>query len=766
MLIGAHDSALVLLSVLIATAASYTALDLAGRIRESEGSAFYAWLITAAVAMGGGIWAMHFVAMLAFNLPGIEVSYDFTLTLVSLVAPVVVTGLAFFVVSRREADAVLLVLSGLVMGAGIVAMHYIGMAAMRMPVDLRHDHLWTAVAVLIAIGAATVALWVAFRRTGPAVKGIASIAMGIAISGMHYAAMQGAVFTSHGSVDQAGGHANIGQTTLALAVSATTFLILFLSLAAAMFDRRFAMLAAREAETIRANEERLRLMLQSVTDYAIFMLDAEGCVTTWNAGAERIKGYKAAEVVGAHVSLFYTEEERKAGAPENALHVAATEGKFEREGWRVRKDGSAFFASVVIDRVVDANGRLLGFVKVTRDITERKEAQEALRHAQDALFQAQKMEAVGHLTGGIAHDFNNLLQVICGNLEVLQRRLPADAVHLKRAADNAVAGAHRAAALIQRLLAFSRRQPLDPKPVDVNRLVRGMADLLHRALGETVELETVLSARLWTVEVDPNQLESALLNISVNARDAMPSGGKLTIETANSYLDEAYAAAHAEVMAGQFVLISISDTGTGMDAATLARAYEPFFTTKGADKGTGLGLSQVYGFVKQSGGHLKIYSEPGHGTTVKIYLSRLPGPPPIESPAEERRAPEALATETILVVEDDEGVRAYSTETLRELGYDVLEAPDGPTALAVLAAHGDRIDLLFTDVVLPGVMSGAVLAQEARATAPSIKVLFTTGYARNAIVHHGRLDAGVQLLTKPFTYAELARKVRDILDAA
>jgi PAS domain S-box-containing protein len=398
--------------------------------------------------------------------------------------------------------------------------------------------------------------------------------------------------------------------------------------------------------------------------------------------------------------------------------------------------------------------------RVAEAVAEREQIAEALR-------QAQKMEALGQLTGGVAHDFNNLLQVVVGNLEILQRNLPAEPPRLKRSADNAMTGAKRAATLTQRLLAFSRRQPLAPQPVLADALVMGMADLLTRTLGETIELETVSGAGLWRVEADPNQLESAILNLAVNARDAMPEGGRLTIETSNAHLDQAYAAEHAEVRPGQYVVISVSDTGAGMDKATVARAFEPFFTTKEVGKGTGLGLSMVYGFVKQSGGHVKIYSEPAVGTSVKIYLPRLTGETLQESAeAAEDAPPDGSPSETILVVEDDDDVRMYSVEVLRELGYRVLEAHDGASALRLLERQEGRVDLLFTDVVLSGGMNGQQLSHRARALRPDLKVLFTTGYARNAIVHHGRLDAGVDLITKPFSYADLAARVRDMLDRA
>lgn len=435
--------------------------------------------------------------------------------------------------------------------------------------------------------------------------------------------------------------------------------------------------------------------------------------------------------------------------------------------------GLAAEAAVAID-----NARLTAETK--REIEERKRAEEALRDLnanleqevterteqlrrnEEALRQAQKMEAVGQLTGGVAHDFNNLLQVIIGNLDTLERNLPVESGRLRRAARNAMNGARRAAALTQRLLAFSRRQPLDPKPIDLNQLVGSVSDLLERTLGETIAVEIVRGGGLWRVEADPNEMEAALLNLAVNARDAMPEGGRLTVETANQHLDASYAEEHAEVVPGQYVSISVSDTGKGMDRDTVARAFEPFFTTKPIGQGTGLGLSQVYGFVKQSGGHVKIYSEIGQGTTIKIYLPRLFGGESESGGPDTQLVPEG-DHETILVLEDDDEVRTYSVESLRELGYRVLEAHDGPSALRLLERQ-QRVDMLFTDVVLPGGLTGAQVASEARALRPDLRVLFTTGYARNAIIHHGRLDRGVELLTKPFTFAELAAKVRDVLD--
>jgi PAS domain S-box-containing protein len=507
-------------------------------------------------------------------------------------------------------------------------------------------------------------------------------------------------------------------------------------------------------------ERRFRLLVESVTDYAIYMLDSQGQVVNWNAGAQRIKGYAREDIIGRHFSTFYTADDRVAEIPAKALAIARSTGKYEAEGWRVRKDGSTFWAGVVINAIKSQDGELIGFAKITRDLTERRAADERAR-------QAQKMESIGQLTGGVAHDFNNLLTIIIGNLETLQRNLNATQLApvelLKRSADNAMRGSRRAESLTQRLLAFSRQTPLAPKPIDIGHLVGGLSDLLRRTLGERVTVETVLAGGLWRASVDPNQLEVAIINLAVNARDAMPEGGKLTIETANVYLDDNYAANQVEVAPGQYVMIAITDSGVGMPPEVLAKAFDPFFTTKDVGHGTGLGLSQVYGFAKQSGGHVKIYSELGDGTTIKLYFLRVHA---AASDRESDAVPavaRGFATETILVVEDDPDVRSYGCDSLRDLGYDVIEAKDGHAALRVLDSNA-QVKVLFTDVGLPGGMNGRQLADEARRRRPQLKVLFTTGYARNAIVHDGRLDPGVELITKPYTQAALSTKLRDIID--
>ena len=515
-----------------------------------------------------------------------------------------------------------------------------------------------------------------------------------------------------------------------------------------------------QSDRLAESERRFRMLVEGVSDYAIYLLDPQGNITNWNPGAERIKGYNADEILGRHFSTFYTEEDRSAGIPARALETAARTGRYESEGWRVRKDGSLLWVTAILDAIRDKNGAVTGFAKITRDLTEKREIEEQLR-------QSQKMEAVGQLTGGIAHDFNNLLTIISGNIDIAARILSDgnDNGRARRAIDNAMKGADRASALTQRLLAFSRRQPLAPKPLDLDRVIAGVSDLLKRSLGELTNLEIVTSPGLWMVEADPNQIENALLNLAVNARDAMTDGGMLTIETANAYLDANYAAGHAEVPSGNYVVIAVSDTGIGMAREVMARVFEPFFTTKEVGRGTGLGLSQVYGFVKQSGGHVSVYSEEGCGTTVKIYLPRFTGSS-IEDAASELVGlePRGVQGETILVVEDDAEVRAFSAEVLRDAGYEILEACDGTMALRILERVDERVDLLFTDVVMPG-LSGRDLTEKARKLRPDLKVLYTSGYTRNAIVHGGRLDPGVELLHKPFTSRSLTERVRDLLDA-
>jgi PAS domain S-box-containing protein len=514
---------------------------------------------------------------------------------------------------------------------------------------------------------------------------------------------------------------------------------------------------AAEAK-LRESEAQFRLLVQSVTDYAIYMLDVDGHVASWNAGAQRIKGYAPEEIIGRHFSDFYTEADRAAGLPRIGLETATRNGRWENEGQRVRKDGTAFWAHVVIDAIRDDDGKLVGFAKVTRDISERREAEAALQAAQATMMRSQKLEAIGQLTGGVAHDFNNLLQVISGNLQLLSKDIAGNA-RAEMRVQSALAGVARGSKLASQLLAFARRQPLEPRVVNPGRLIQNMDEMLRRALGGEIEVETVVAGGLWNSLIDPDQLENAVLNLAINARDAMNGEGRLTIEASNAFLDDEYVRQHDEVSAGQYVMIAVTDTGTGIPPNILERVYEPFFTTKAEDKGTGLGLAMVYGFLKQSGGHVKIYSEVGAGTTVKLYFPRV-----VASEDTLAALPSGEVVggeETVLVVEDDDEVREVAVSMLTELGYHVVKARDAASALVVVDS-GIPIDLIFTDVMMPGALRSPDLARKARERLPGVAVLFTSGYTQNAIVHGGRLDPGVELLAKPYTREALARKVRHV----
>jgi PAS domain S-box-containing protein len=530
-------------------------------------------------------------------------------------------------------------------------------------------------------------------------------------------------------------------------------------------DKKIAFDAALESD------RRFRLLVQGVKDYAIFMLSPTGHVTNWNPGARRIKGYTDEQIIGSHFSCFYTPEDAAAGVPQRGLETARREGRFEAEGWRVRRDGSRFWAHVVIDAIHDENGTLIGFAKITRDVTERRMAAEQLEQARTALFQSQKMEALGKLTGGVAHDFNNVLQVLRGNLELLGARHDDDGWSRERIG-RAIEAVERGSKLASQLLAFGRRQALLPVVSHLGDVIRGMEDLLRRALGERVRIEmrevhqTGDAGELWNVLVDTHQLENVVLNLAINSRDAMPTGGLLTIELANVVLDAQMVPA-AEVEPGEYVKLTIADTGTGMSADVAERAFDPFFTTKPEGQGTGLGLSMAYGFVRQSGGHIALASTPGAGTTVTIYLPRstAAATPQVPVRAIADSADGLRGHETVLVVEDDRRVQLTAVDMLSQLGYSVLTANDAMEALTVLRS-GAKVDLLFTDVVMPGSLLSPEMARQAAAMRPGLKVLFTSGHTRDTAGLAGQVRRGVDLLQKPYSRIQLARRMREVLDGA
>jgi PAS domain S-box-containing protein len=501
-------------------------------------------------------------------------------------------------------------------------------------------------------------------------------------------------------------------------------------------------------EALRDSEERFRLLVQGVTDYAIYMISPTGEISNWNAGAERIKGYKREEIVGSNFAVFYTEEDRAKGMPAKTLKTASEEGRFEQESWRVRRDGTRFWAHVVVDAIRDDAGKLLGFAKVTRDITERKQTAEALERANAALFQSQKMEAIGQLTGGIAHDFNNLLAVVSSSVDILATRAQNYAdIKVLDAIRRTV---ERGALLTQQLLSFARQQPLIVEKYDLNDVIASFEAVLRRAGNSAIEMEIRQAQDAKTVLLDAARFEAALLNLVVNARDAMPDGGKLVVAVENV---EVGAGEVGNMPAGSYVRVSVADTGSGMPPAVVARAFEPFFTTKEIGKGTGLGLSQVYGFIAQSGGDVVIESEEGKGTTISMYLPVVEGAPDTPVVAADS------GVETVLIVEDEPDVLDVAGQLFRSIGYEVVTATNGIDAMAMLERRPD-IDILFTDVVMPKGVSGIQLARSAIALRPDLKVILASGYPLPALrEQYGRID-DFAFVNKPYRLAELAKALR------
>ncbi|MFZ3584874.1 PAS domain S-box protein [Loktanella sp. DJP18] len=518
------------------------------------------------------------------------------------------------------------------------------------------------------------------------------------------------------------------------------------------------------------------------TTMAVFMMDENQHCVFMNNAAEMLTGYRFTETEGRplHEVIHHTHPDGNHFPIEDCEidRALPEDNKVQGEGTFVHKDGSFYPVGFTASPMKDKSGKIVGTVIEVRDITEELRARDAeiefgnvMEARVDAamaerdrleaqLVQSQKMEAVGHLTGGVAHDFNNLLQVIGSNLQLLLKRLPAEDAN-RKFADNAMTGVSRGAKLTAQLLAFSRQQPLEPAPKNVGRILRDMDDMLRRTLGEATEIETVISGGLWNCLVDPIQLENVILNLAINARDAMNHRGKLTIEAGNASLDDAYARDHPQMVPGQYVMLAMTDTGGGIDPEIIEKVFDPFFTTKPTGKGTGLGLSMVYGFIRQSGGHVKIYSETGHGTTVRIYLPRS------REEEDTRQAQPGIELpqgngELVLVVEDDHAVRETAMDLLRDLGFAVLSAENADSAMAIVNS-GAQIDILFTDVVMPGTLRSPELAKKAKERLPEIGVLFTSGYTQNAIVHAGRLDDGVNLLSKPYTRERLAQKLAEVL---
>ncbi|MCE7797098.1 ATP-binding protein [Sphingobium sufflavum] len=923
---GSHDAILVGLSIVIAVLASFAALDLASRMRAAKGPVRRLWLTAAAITLGGGIWSMHFVAMLAFVMPGMAMSYDLGLTLLSLFLAVLCTGVGFSIMNRGG-GAVRLGGAGLLMGLGMVAMHHVGMAAMMMDADILYDPLWVALSGAIAIGAAVAALSLTSREQYSGRQLTAALLMGAAISGMHYVGMRGVIFIMHDHADAALAQSSVSPSILAAWVSALTLLILVLALGAATIDRRLAAAARREArvalrlrlaEAIRdatpekALRETAALLgqhfgvervgygeldaTQGQFDYRICWTDGSvpivlGHYPLSNFGGRIVALLTSGETVvvadlladamsdGLHpprnfsgidtqailivpfvhdgrlqsvlylnsrnprhwtsdevmfveeiaertrqiiaradaetklrqlnetleqrvreavaerevlaavvdntsasvmvcdpdlniVALNRTQQQefqRIYGRPcrigENLLELLSADPRHRNKihaQWLRALDGETF---VIVDEfgdvayvqahyevhfhpMRDASARIIGAFLTAYDVSARVQAQRDLESAQEALRQSQKMEAMGQLTGGVAHDFNNLLTPILGALDMLQRR-GVGTEREQRLIAGAFQSADRAKVLVQRLLAFARRQPLQAVPVEVGKLVAGMADLVASTTGPQIRVSVDAADDLPHARADVNQLEMALLNLSVNARDAMPDGGTLRITARAEHLG----ADRGALKAGDYVCLSVADTGIGMDDATMARAIEPFFSTKGIGRGTGLGLSMVHGLASQLGGALTISSRPGVGTNIELWLPQSASE--IDAGPAVMPQPRALKRGTALLVDDEEYVRMSTADMLGDLGYAVVEAASAEEAM-LLVEKGARFDILLTDHLMPG-MTGTELAKRVRIARPELPVLLVSGYAEIE-----GIAADLPRLTKPFRKDELAMSLADL----
>jgi PAS domain S-box-containing protein len=741
--IGTYDPYLVVLSIAVACLASYTALDLGGRIRCSRRWARLAWLATAAIAMGGGIWAMHFIGMLAFFLP-MPVSYDFGLTLLSLAVAIGVTGFGFFMIGIRRVTAVEFVLSGILMGIGIAAMHYIGMMAMRMPATIRYDRVLVALSVLIAIGASIPALWLAFRTTLTWQRLLAAAVMGTAIAGMHYTGMAAATFIADPAMDGAHGVPVLVQTDLALAIATITFVILVLALAESTFDRKLTRLAEWESALLRQSEEQLRNLYRE-TPLPLHAVGMDGRIKEVSDAWLELLGYPREDTTGRILTDFMMEDSKRRYDETIWPRLQLGEDIQEVECRFVRKSGE------ILDVLLNAHeersdGKPVRMLGGIIDITARKRAEEALRRSQ-------RLEAMGQLTGGVAHDFNNLLMVITGAADKLGRTIQDEKV--TRPLEMIATAVKRGKDLTSQLLSFARRQTFETAVLDLTEMLPKFEEMLKRALRGDIEIRTRTDGGSCRVHVDQGEFELALLNLGVNARDAMPDGGILSLSLRRIELS---GGADADGLRGTFVVVEVADTGVGIPAEALTQVFDPFFTTKGPGKGTGLGLSQVYGFAKQSGGTATIRSELGHGTTISLYLPATDAPVQVEQKTEPADGEPPTRKGTVLLVEDSEEVAAILAEYLEQLGFAVDHAWNASEALRNLEGKGPY-HLVVTDILMPGSMAGVDLARIVRRNHSEIPILLTTGYSARA---QEAVQEGFSVLQKPYDLQTLSDAIRDL----
>jgi NO-binding membrane sensor protein with MHYT domain/nitrogen-specific signal transduction histidine kinase/ActR/RegA family two-component response regulator len=760
---GTYNPHLVALSILVAAFASYTALDLGGRATATRGVAPRVWLVAAAIAMGGGIWSMHFIAMLAFNMP-IPMSYDIGLTTLSLVVAIFVTGVGFYFINRQSALPLSLVFSGIFMGLGIAAMHYIGMAAMREHAEISYDFLFLALSLVIAIGASTAALWLAFRTTDLGQKLVAAAVMGLAISGMHYSAMRGTTFAVHGPVHEAQGYASLDQTNLALVVAGITFVILAFALIASLQQENSERRRAEEA--LRRSEAYLD-QAQAASHSGSFGWNAVTDEVYWSAETFRIYEFDGAVPLELARIVRQTHPEDR-DFHEQILDRARQEKKdFDLEYRLLMPDGSVKHLEVVAHALADELGDL-EFVGAVMDVTRRKRAEEAQRvqererdEMQRQLQQAVKMEAIGRLAGGIAHDFNNILGAILGFGELVQNNL-GEGSAVRHQIDQVMHAGMRGKGLVDRILAFSRSGVGERVPVQVQSVVEETLELLAASLPADVRLETRFDAADVAVVGDATQFHQVVMNLCTNAVHAMERAGVLTVLLERVTVGERRLLSHGTLSAGGYVRLLVSDTGGGIPPAVLKRMFDPFFTTKRVGDGTGLGLALVHGIVADFGGVIDVETQLGLGTSFTIWLPAAgPMPTLLAEPAGE--LPRGNG-ETVMIIDDERALVALAEETLAGLGYEPVGFDSSIAALQAFSAEPNRFDLVLTDETMPD-LTGTELASEIRRLRPEISIILMSGYG-GAQLSERALAAGViDVLRKPLVRRNIAESVARAMHA-
>src|ERR1700688_4132834 len=761
---GTYNPHLVALSILVAAFASYTALDLGGRVAATRGVAPRVWLVAAAIAMGGGIWSMHFIAMLAFNIP-IPMSYDIGLTTLSLVVAIFVTGAGFYLINRQSAPPLSLVFSGTFMGLGIAAMHYIGMAAMREHAEISYDFLFVVLSLVIAIGASTAALWLAFRTTDLGQKLVGAVVMGVAISGMHYSAMRGTTFTVHGPVHDAQGYASLDQTTLALVVAGITFVILAFALIASLQQENSERRRAEEA--LRRSEAYLA-QAQTLSHTGSFGWNPATGEIYWSAETFRIFEYDRAITPTVELIDQRVHPEDVTGFRQ-VVERASHDGQDFAHEYRLQMpDGRVKHIHVVAHATRNETGDV-DFVGAVMDVTLAKETQDRIRFAQaereqleQRLHQAERMQAVGRLAGGIAHDFNNVLAGVFAYGEMLFEETPEDSP-LKRYAKNVLAAATRGRALVEQILAFSRSQLGKRAPIDIGPVVAETLELLHGSLPAAIRLEASIPQLPLVVIGDATQLHQVVMNLCSNAIQAMSAGGTLRVALEAAEFPAERTLSHGTLRPGHYVRLTVEDNGSGMEEGTLARIFEPFFTTKEVGRGTGLGLSLVYAIVSDAGGAIDVHSILEQGSTFSIYLPRAQD---TLVTAEEAETPLPRGNgERVLLIDDDANLLAMTAEVLSRLGYEPVSFSDSHAALAAFEAAPGSFDVVVTDDVMPG-LTGTGLASLLRQQRRELPIVLVSGYSGPTLAQRALAADVSEMLVKPLQSRDIAAALARVLHAA